>query len=544
MIKNLKNKVVYQIFVRSFFDSNNDGNGDILGIYHKLDYLHSLGIDAIWLTPIYETNFVDAGYDVLDYKSVWSKFGSLEDFKKLAKKARELRIDLIIDVVLNHVSSQHSWFQKAIESVENKEHNYFIWREKLSPEEAKASSIFGGSAWEWQPDVQKYYFHLFSKDQVDLNWAHPDTQSAFVDIIDFWYDLGVRGFRLDAIKHVAKTFDDVEKNPYFSWCQGASDYLEKFNQLAFANKPDAYTFGEASGINVEELIKYGTGSKPLANNFFNFSWWWIGWSNKTGRNGFNANWDYKDFLRAQIPFQHNPEIPVSLTSNFLSNHDTSRAISRWGNYPFFWQESAKTLAFLLFSMRGIPIIYYGEEIGLSNSYFEKRADFIDIDMKNAFDSLVDKEKIYSESEMMIYANINSRDAGRGPMQWNSSEFKGFSQKKPWINFGLNDPKMNVESQILDPNSILNFYKKLIELYKNQLRDFLVDGSAKLEILDGGICQISREFKGKKVIFYLNFTKNELEFNGKISGDLILSSYQDLKKPTTIFRPFESILVKE
>lgn len=179
MKTNLKDKVVYQIFVRSFYDANNDGNGDILGIYNKLEYLSNLGIDAIWLTPFYETNFVDAGYDVLDYKSIWSKFGSLNDFAKLTKKARELNIDIIIDVVLNHVSSQHSWFKKAIESPENKEHNYFIWREKLSPEEQKATSIFGGSAWEWQPDVQKYYFHLFSTDQVDLNWAPSRYTSCF-----------------------------------------------------------------------------------------------------------------------------------------------------------------------------------------------------------------------------------------------------------------------------------------------------------------------------------------------------------------------------
>ncbi|WP_069097604.1 alpha-amylase family glycosyl hydrolase [Mesomycoplasma ovipneumoniae] len=544
MKTNLKDKVVYQIFVRSFYDANNDGNGDILGIYNKLEYLSDLGIDAIWLTPFYETNFVDAGYDVLDYKSIWSKFGSLNDFAKLTKKAAELNIDIIIDVVLNHVSSQHSWFKKAIESPENKEHNYFIWREKLSPEEQKATSIFGGSAWEWQPDVQKYYFHLFSTDQVDLNWAHPDTQAAFVDIINFWYDLGVRGFRLDAIKHVAKNFENVEQNPYFSWCKGAQEYLEKFNELAFKNKPDAYTFGEASGITVEELIKYGAGKSPLANNFFNFSWWWIGWSNKTGRNGFNPNWDYQDFINAQIPFQHNEEISPSLMSNFLSNHDTSRAISRWGDYPFFWKESAKSLALLLFSMRGIPIIYYGEEIGMTNSYFENRQDFVDIDMKNAFASLVDREKIYSESEMLIYANINSRDSGRGPLRWNLDKNNGFSSQKAWINTSLDDPRMNVESQTLDKNSILNFYKKLIFLYKNDLKDLLVDAKAKLEITKDGICKISREFKGEKLIFYLNLTKKELPFAEKIQQKPLLSSYQDLKKPEDFLRPFESILIKE
>ncbi|WP_036452125.1 alpha-amylase family glycosyl hydrolase [Mycoplasma buteonis] len=538
----LKDKILYQIFPRSFYDANNDGDGDLKGITKKLDYLKDLGINAIWLCPIYDTNFVDAGYDVLDYKSVWKQFGTLEDFKELAQEAKERGIDLVMDIVLNHVSNEHDWFKKACESTNNKEHNYFIWREKLNEQESQAKSIFGGSAWEFVPSVNKYYFHLFAKEQVDLNWAHPDTCIAMAQVIDFWYKLGVRGFRLDAIKHVAKTFDDTKNNPAFAWCDGAVEYLKMFNELAFKDKPDAYTFGEASGITADELQKYGIGLDKVADNYYNFSWWWIGWGRKTGRNGYDANWDYKNFVIQQKPFQENTNILGESFTNFLSNHDTSRSVSRWGNETIFHKQSAKTHALLLMTLKGVPCIYYGEEIGLLNNIFNNRNEFKDVDIQNGFKELVDTKQIYSESEMLLYCNINSRDAGRTIMQWDNKQNAGFNEShQPWIKLGRFKETINVETAMQDLDSIWHFYKKLISLRKNEFRNVLVEGTSEINLQKDGAIEIIRKFKNENIYVYINMTQKEIKVD-TVSGEQILSSYSDNKKVINMLRPYESVLL--
>ncbi|WP_322908465.1 alpha-amylase family glycosyl hydrolase [Mycoplasmopsis felis] len=539
----LEDKILYQIFPRSFYDSNNDGDGDLKGITEKLPYLKELGINGIWLCPTYDTHFVDAGYDVLDYKSVWKQFGTLQDFKEMSLKASELGIDIIMDIVLNHVSNEHEWFKKASESENNIEHSYFIWRKELTEQEKQAQSIFGGSAWEYVDSVKKYYFHLFSKEQVDLNWSHPNTIAAMVDVINFWYDLGVRGFRLDAIKHVAKTFDNVQGNPYFAWCNGAVDFLKEFNKLAFSNKPDAYTLGEASGITAEELLEYGSGQNQVSQNYFNFAWWWIGWG-KTGRNGYDANWNYKEFVYQQQPFQHNENIKPHMFTNFLSNHDTSRSVSRWGNEGIFREESAKAHALMLLTLKGIPCLYYGEEIGLLNTQFNSRNEFKDVDIHNGFKSLVDEQKIYSESEFIKYLNINSRDAGRSLMQWNNTINAGFnSGNKPWLNLGKNKEYINVENALKDKTSIFHFYKKLIDMRKNEYRDVFVLGKSEISLTENALVKISRTFNDTKLTVYINLTDKEV--HQKINlGTQLLSTYKDQKNVVNVFRPYEGILIKE
>ncbi|WP_036429969.1 alpha-amylase family glycosyl hydrolase [Mycoplasmopsis felis] len=539
----LEDKILYQIFPRSFYDSNNDGDGDLKGITEKLPYLKELGINGIWLCPTYDTHFVDAGYDVLDYKSVWKQFGTLQDFKEMSLKASELGIDIIMDIVLNHVSNEHEWFKKASESENNIEHSYFIWRKELTEQEKQAQSIFGGSAWEYVDSVKKYYFHLFSKEQVDLNWSHPNTIAAMVDVINFWYDLGVRGFRLDAIKHVAKTFDNVQGNPYFAWCDGAVDFLKEFNKLAFSNKPDAYTLGEASGITAEELLEYGSGQNQVSQNYFNFAWWWIGWG-KTGRNGYDANWNYKEFVYQQQPFQHNENIKPHMFTNFLSNHDTSRSVSRWGNEGIFREESAKAHALMLLTLKGIPCLYYGEEIGLLNTQFNSRNEFKDVDIHNGFKSLVDEQKIYSELEFIKYLNINSRDAGRSLMQWNNTINAGFNAgNKPWLNLGKNKEYINVENALKDKTSIFHFYKKLIDMRKNEYRDVFVLGKSEISLTENALVKISRTFNDTKLTVYINLTDKEV--HQKINlGTQLLSTYKDQKNVVNVFRPYEGILIKE
>ncbi|UUM19739.1 MULTISPECIES: alpha-amylase family glycosyl hydrolase [unclassified Mycoplasma] len=539
----LEDRIIYQIFPRSFMDSNNDGNGDLKGITSKLDYLEELGINVIWLCPIYATNFVDAGYDVLDYKNVWEQFGTLEDFKELAQQAQKRGIDIIMDIVLNHVSNEHEWFKKAIESTKNVEHNYFIWRDQLTDEEKQAKSIFGGSAWEYVPSINKYYFHLFAKEQVDLNWEHPDTLKAMVEVIDFWYALGVRGFRLDAIKHVSKNFAEFKYNPGFAWCKGTTNYLKEFNQLAFANKPDIFTLGEASGITHDQLIQYAITDK-VADNYYNFSWWWIGWGRQTGRNGYDSLWDYKQFALRQKEFQVDEQVHPSMITNFLSNHDTSRSVSRWGCETIFRNQSAKSHAIMLFTLKGVPSIYYGEEIGLLNIHFDNRDQFKDVDTHNSFKNMVDRDKIYTEEEMLLYSNINSRDSGRVTMQWNSSINSGFNTgATPWIKLGRFSDQINVEKESKNPHSILNFYKQIIHLRKTTYHDVLIYGKANIEILDSGIIKITRWNESEKLIAYLNLTSKEMHFDGQIK-ELILSSWSDYKIPSKLLRPYESVLVKE
>ncbi|UUD36350.1 alpha-amylase family glycosyl hydrolase [Mycoplasmopsis citelli] len=539
----LADRIIYQIFPRSFMDYNNDGDGDLKGITSKLDYLQDLGINAIWLCPIYSTNFVDAGYDVLNYKDVWKQFGTLEDFKELATEAQKRGIDIIMDIVLNHVSNEHEWFKKAISSTKNVEHNYFIWRDELSEEEKQAQSIFGGSAWEYVPRINKYYFHLFAKEQVDLNWEHPDTLKAMVEVINFWYDLGVRGFRLDAIKHVSKKFNEFKHNPNFAWCKGAVEYLKEFNKLAFADKPDAFTLGEASGITHDELIEYGITNK-VSDNYYNFAWWWIGWGKQTGRNGYDSLWDYKEFAYQQRAFQVDEKVAPQMITNFLSNHDTSRSISRWGSETIFRNQSAKTHAMMLFTLKGVPCIYYGEEIGLLNTHFDNRNEFKDVDTHNSFANMVDRDQIYSEEEMLLYSNINSRDAGRVIMQWDASINSGFNVgAKPWIKNGRFTSEINVAKEQRNPNSILNFYKEIISLRKEKYHQLLVYGKSDIEVLNSGVIKITRESETEKLIAYINLTEKELEFNQNIS-ELILSSWSDKKIPTKLLRPYESVLVKE
>ncbi len=537
-----KDKVIYQIFPRSYKDANNDGDGDLKGIEEKLPYLADLGIDAIWLCPTYDTNFADAGYDVKDYKSVWKQFGTLEDFKSMATKARGLGIDIVMDIVLNHVSDEHPWFEKACESVENIEHNYFIWREELNKDEEVAVSIFGGSAWEFVPSVNKYYFHLFAKEQVDLNWEHPDTIAAMADVIDFWYEIGVRGFRLDAIKHISKVFPDGNDNAY-SWGPTAVKQLQKFNEVAFKDKPDAFVLGESSGITLEEAIEYGTGERKVSSNYYNFSWWWMGWGKDTGRNGYDPEWNFEDFVKGMKPFQESKEIPVELMTNFLSNHDTSRAISRWGNEGIFWKESAKSLALMMFVMKGIPCVYYGEEIGMLNPRFKSKQEFRDVDAMNAYDIFVEKQGYYTEEEMTKYLAINGRDNSRTPMAWDASENAGFNEgHMPWIKVGYGHRDINVEAQINDPKSILTFYKDIIRLRKSdKYSDILIDGDSKFELLEEGAFKVTRSNgEGKQLVALINVRDIKLDVP-MIQGKQIISTWTDKKEFKGQLRPYESII---
>ncbi len=538
-ILNWANKVIYQIFPRSFKDSNNDGNGDLRGIISKLDYLENLGIDAIWLCPVYETEFADAGYDVLDYKKIWSTFGTIEDFKFLVEEAKKRNIEIIMDIVLNHTSNKHQWFLKAIESEKNKEHNYYIWTDKPGDEE----SIFGGSAWEYVPSLNKYYFHLFAKEQVDLNWESDFTIDAMVDVIDFWYNLGVRGFRLDAIQHVHKETN----NGNFSHSFGSKmvEYLQKFENKIYETKKDVFFIGEASGIQPNTVLKYAQGKDKIADNFYNFGSWWIGWGKETGRNGYDANWKISDFANpAILEYQNNKEIKNYMITNFMSSHDTARSISRWGDEKLFWEESAKSLALYQFSLKGIQTVLYGEEIGLKNPIFHSRKDFRDVDALNAYRIFVDEKKKYTEQEMTRFHNINSRDNSRIPMVWNKKENFGFNEgKKTWIKKSGYYLNSSVEEQERKEDSILNFYKNIIKLRK-KFSSVLIDGEAQMELLENEVIKVTRFSNDQKIVSLINLTNKEKTIDSFNNREILLNTYSDKKGIENILRPYQSIMFLE
>lgn len=535
-IKKWKDKIVYQIFPRSFKDSNNDGDGDLQGIISKLDYLSNLGINAIWLTPIYETQFADAGYDVLDYHKVWKQFGTLNDFKKLAKECKKRKIEIIMDLVLNHVSDEHPWFIKAKSDPKSEEYSYFIWTDKPGDEE----SIFGGSAWEYVPEIKKYYYHLFTPQQVDLNWGSEKTIKAMAKVVDFWYDLGVRGFRFDAIQHVSKEY--VKGHFTHSFAPKMVSYLQALEANIQNPGKDMFIVGEASGINPKKAIKYTRGKEYIADAFYNFSWWWIGWNKNTGRNGIDESWKVSDFANQDaIEYQNNPKIKSHQIFNFLTNHDTSRAISRYIKDKKYYVQGAKSLALFIFAQKGIPSINYGEEIGMLNGGFHQRSDFRDVDAYNSFKIFVDEQKIYTEAHMLKSHNYNSRDNSRIPMQWDKTEFHGFSDNhQPWIKFGDHIGKHNVESQIKSRDSIFNFYKKIIKLRKGQLRNLLVNGESSMMINDDEVIVIVRVYKNRKIKAICNLSNEpkKYKFNAK---DIIISTYKDTE--SNVLRPYESVLVE-
>lgn len=534
-----QDKIIYQIFPRSFKDDSKDGNGDIKGIIKKLDYLEWLGIDAIWLCPIYDTEFADAGYDVLNYFDIWKTFGSIEDFKELIAKAKEKKIEIIMDIVLNHTSTNHEWFKKAISDPTSEEFNYYIWKNKPT----KDKSIFGSSAWEFVPSVNKYYFHLFTIQQADLNWENPKTIKAMANVINYWYDLGVKGFRLDAIQHVHKDFQE-KNSSFFSFGSKMTDYLKLLKKQI--NKKDIFLIGESSGIKPELIPNWTKGKNKIVDNFFNFSWWWIGWNKKTGRNGYDLNWSFEDFYNSHfLEYQENKTLLSNSFTVFLTSHDTSRALSRWGNENLFWEESAKTLALFQFSLRGIMCIYYGEEIGMLNTIFNSKHELKDVDALNSFDILVDKEKYYSEKEMLRAHNINSRDNSRTPMIWDENEKNfGFSKSdETWIKLNQNFKNTSVKKQQNDQNSILYFYKSIINLRKkSDYSEILLNGTTKINTFNEyEVSKITRTLNRKKITSFINLSARAQKIKLPNNSKIIISSYTEKPFEKNFLRPYESIM---
>ncbi len=461
-----KTASIYQIYPKSFCDSGAKGTGDIQGIISKLDYLQTLGIDAIWLTPVYQSPMIDNGYDIADYYSINPDFGTMDDFDNLLELAHQKGIRIIMDIVVNHTSTQHMWFQSALADKNSPYRDYYIWK---SPVDGKApnnwQSKFGGSAWEYDEKSNQYYLHLFAKEQADLNWENPLVRDEVKEVISFWAEKGVDGFRLDVINLISKQQDfpndEVgDGRRFYTDGPRVHEFLQEISRDVF-QKYGSVTVGEMSSTTLEHCQQYSSLDNKELSMVFNFHHLKADYPN--GEKWTKAPFD---FIQLKQVFNH---WQTGLNGKgwgalFWCNHDQPRVVSRLGNDSEYRVESAKMLATSIHMMQGTPYIYQGEEIGMTNPGYSDISQYRDVESTNMYDIMV-KQNGVSEADMLAILAQKSRDNSRTPMQWNSSQYAGFSAGEPWISVASNYPQINAEQALSDEDSVFYYYQKLILLRK-------------------------------------------------------------------------------
>ncbi len=531
--------VVYQIYPRSFKDSNGDGIGDINGIREKLDYLKELGIDVIWLSPVYKSPNDDNGYDISDYYDIMDEFGTMEDMDNLLKEANERGIKILMDLVVNHTSDEHKWFIEAKKSKDNEYRDYYIWRDSVDGNEPNdLGSTFSGSAWQYDETTGQYYLHLFSKKQPDLNWENGKVRNEVYKMMNFWVDKGIGGFRMDVIDLIGKVPDEMitGNGPKLH------EYLQEMNKAALEGK-DLLTVGENWGATPDVAKLYSNPERKELSMVFQFEH--IGLDQIEGK----EKWDVKslellDLKKVLSKWQTELE-GQGWNSLFWNNHDLPRIVSRWGNDKEYRIESAKMLATLLHGMKGTPYIYQGEELGMTNVRFDDINDYNDIESLNMYKDRLSKG--YSHNEIMESIYAKGRDNARTPMQWDDSENAGFTTGTPWLAVNKNYDKINAKQCLQDENSIFNHYKKLIDIRKNN--DTIIYGDYKLLCEDDeNIFAYVRELNGDKILVVCNFYDKDVEF--KFDGDfnyskVLLSNYNDSSKmiEKLKLRPYEAVMYR-
>ncbi|WP_432463977.1 glycoside hydrolase family 13 protein [Agarivorans sp. QJM3NY_33] len=461
--------VVYQVYPRSFCDSSGDGNGDLRGIISKLAYLEKLGINLIWLSPVYLSPMKDNGYDIADYQAIDPRFGSLNDLRELIATARQHHIGIIMDLVLNHSSDQHHWFQQAKQSLDNPYRDYYIWRDQPN----SLRSIFGGPAWNYDATTDQYYFHLFADSQPDLNWENTQVEKEIQQMISWWVAQGVAGFRLDVIDLIGKQIDQgiTENGPRLH------PLLQQLHQACFANH-NLVTVGETWGATPEIAKRYSDPAREELSMVFQFEHAALDWHPQHGK------WQTQKFdlvalkrvlSKWQTAFQGD-----GWNALFWNNHDLPRIVSRWGNDRQYRQRSAKLFATLLHGMQGTPYIYQGEEIGMTNVRFEHLDDYQDIEIKNSYQEKVLEQQSLSHQQFMQGVYASARDNARTPMQWDNLPHAGFSKVQPWLAVNPNYPEVNVSKALQNPHSVFYHYQRLIALRKSaDYGEILIYGSFEL-----------------------------------------------------------------
>ncbi len=491
-----KNAVVYQIYPRSFQDSNGDGVGDLRGIIRRLDYLKDLGIDAVWLSPVYCSPQNDNGYDISDYQDIDPMFGTLADMDELIAEAAKRKIRIIMDLVLNHTSDEHRWFQEAKKSRDNPYHDYYVWRdgeEGEYPNDMKAA--FGGSAWEWVPELKQYYFHQFAVEQPDLNWENPKVRREIYDMILWWMDRGVGGFRLDVIDQIAKEPDKKITNNG----PRLHEFIREMSRETF-QKGDLITVGEAWGATPEIAKLYSCPDGSEFSMVFQFEHVML--DQEEGK----EKWDLAPLpfvkLKKCLAAWQEELYQKGWNSLFWNNHDLPRIVSRWGDDGKYRVQSAKMLAAVLHGMQGTPYVYQGEELGMTNVKFSDISEYRDIETTNLYYERL--QKGYKKEEIMRSIYAKSRDNARTPMQWSDETNAGFTSGTPWIRVNPNYKEINAKEEMGDPDSIWHFYQKLIRLRKEY--SVFVDGKFELLLAeDEKIFAYTRTDGEKQMLVCANFT---------------------------------------
>ncbi|MDF2503153.1 alpha-glucosidase [Clostridium sp.] len=550
-----KEGVVYQIYPRSFKDSNGDGIGDLKGIIEKLDYLKNLGVNIIWLCPIYKSPNDDNGYDISDYRNIMDEFGTKEDFDQLLKEMHSRGLKLIMDLVVNHTSDEHNWFAESRKSKDNEYRDYYIWKDGEGDNPPNNwGSFFSGSTWKYDETTKQYYLHLFSTKQPDLNWENKKVRNEVYDMMKFWLDQGIDGFRMDVINLISKVpgLPEGEKSegalygngfPFTANGPRVHEYLQEMNKEVLS-KYDIMTVGETPGVNPEIAKLYVNNNRNELNMLFQFELMDID-------SGVKDKWDIAPWklttFKAIMYKWYVGLKDKGWNSLFLNNHDQPRMVSRFGNDEKYRVESAKMLATFLHTWQGTPYIYQGEEIGMTNVKFKDIKDYRDIEIINMF-----KEKSAQGIDKDILMNAiyaKGRDNARTPVQWDSSDNAGFTEGEPWIAVNSNYKEVNVEKALEDKNSIFYYYQKLIKLRKEN--EIIVYGD--LEILDKeneNIFAYTRSYNGEKLIVILNFYEGNPEFklnenfeNKKIQ--LLISNYdvEDNGVNNIVLKPYEARVYK-
>lgn len=540
---NLGNKVVYQIYPKSFQDTNGDGIGDLKGIIKHLDYLKELGVDYLWITPFFQSPQYDNGYDIADYRSIDPRYGTMKDFEELVKEAKKREIDIMMDMVLNHTSTQHEWFQKALKG-DPKYRNYYIFKKgKNGLPPTNWVSKFGGSAWSYLPETDEYYLHLFHVTQADLNWENKEVRQEMYDIVNFWLEKGVKGLRFDVINLISKPEiyeDDTEGDGHRFYTDGPKihEYLRELNENTFGKYDDVITVGEMSSTTLENSIRYSDPDCHELSMIFSFHHLKVDYpsGNKWEVEPFRFH-DLKDFL---FTWQEEMEKGGGWNAVFWCNHDQPRIVSRIGNDKEYRLESAKCLATAIHGLRGTPYIYQGEEIGMTNAGYTSISQYNDIESLNYYNIL--KQKGKSEEEVLNILNVKSRDNSRTPMQWNSSENAGFTEGTPWLPVCERFKEINTEDKD-DPDSIFQYYKKLVAIRKEH--DVIWQGTVIPLLKDHDKILAYKRMDDKNELYvFCNFYGDTVEVPYLIPEDVecILSNYNEKILPKgLVLRPYEAVM---
>lgn len=548
-----KNAVVYQIYPRSFKDSNGDGIGDLEGIYEKLDYLAELGIDVIWMSPVYKSPNDDNGYDISDYQDIMDDFGTMADFDRVLAKAHSLNIKIMMDLVVNHTSDEHKWFIESKKSKDNPYHDYYMWADpdKNGNPPNRWESCFSGSAWEYVESVGQFYLHSFSKKQPDLNWDNPKVREEVFKMMTWWCDKGIDGFRMDVISMISKypgLPDGPENGNGYTGntsCDGPNihKYLREMNEKVLS-KYSLITVGECPGVNAEQAKKYANIDGSELDMIFQFEHV----SGSALKPCHHGKWDGEAMtmpeLRANFTKWQKDLEGCAWNSLFLSNHDQPRCVSRFGNDSEQYRElSAKMLATMTHFQKGTPYVYQGEELGMTNAYMENIADYRDIESLNAYKELTTKENIPAKT-VMGYIKAVGRDNARTPMQWDASENGGFTSGTPWLQVNKNYKTINAAAQVNDPDSVFAYYKKLIAL--RHTNEVMVNGVYDVLIPDHPqIYAYTRTLGDKQLLVLCNDSEKEVgvpaEIEEKIAGaqGILIQNYKDVK--AGVLRPYEAVV---